>query len=138
MDFRFLVVVWHSEFQYNVENSLNASLGPDVTQPRSAGTLTNEESNIAFDAQRFVPFVNNSDLSIAFGVSYRDNTYQIEAGEEASYINGGYIEDRPAGSQGYTGFRPDAEVNQSRDNVGVYFETENQLTRLYVGRSGTL
>lgn len=117
-----------SEFQYNVENSLNASLGPDIT-PTSfdAGTLTNEEANITFDAQRFVPFVNNSDLSVAFGVSYRDNTYEIEAGEEASYIDGGY-EGRPGGSQGFTGFRPDAEVSQSRDNVGVYFETENQLT----------
>ncbi|AVJ56913.1 TonB-dependent receptor [Idiomarina sp. OT37-5b] len=117
-----------SEFQYNVENSLNASMGPELT-PTSfdAGTLTNEETNVTFDAQRFIPFYNNSDLSVAFGVSYRDNTYQIEAGEEASYIDGGY-QDRPAGSQGFTGFKPESEVNQSRDNVGVYLEAENQLT----------
>jgi len=123
-----------SEFQYNVENSLNASLGPELT-PTSfdAGKLTNEEANMTFDAQRFVPFVNNSDLSIAFGVSFRENTYEIEAGQEESYIKGNYQADYAingfaGGSQGYTGFRPDAEVNQSRDNVGVYFETENQLT----------
>lgn len=117
-----------SEFQYNVENSLNASMGPELT-PTSfdAGTLTNEEANISFDAQRFVPFYNNSDLSVAFGVSYRDNTYQIEAGQEASYIDGGY-QDRPAGSQGFTGFKPESEVDQSRNNVGVYLEAENQLT----------
>ncbi|MGO1328866.1 MAG: TonB-dependent receptor plug domain-containing protein [Idiomarina loihiensis] len=123
-----------SEFQYNVENSLNASLGPEMT-PTSfdAGTLKNEETSITFDAQRFVPFVNNSDLSIAFGVSYRDNTYEIEAGQEESYIKGNYeagyaINGFAGGSQGFTGFRPDAEVDQSRDNVGVYLETENQLT----------
>ncbi|MDV6315541.1 TonB-dependent receptor [Idiomarina sp. HP20-50] len=117
-----------SEFQYNVENSLNASMGPELT-PTSfdAGTLSNKEANITFDAQRFIPFANNSELSLAFGVSYRENTYQIEAGERASYLDGGY-QGRPAGSQGFTGFKPESEVDQSRDNTGVYIEAENQLT----------
>ena len=117
-----------SEFQYNVENSLNASLGPTQT-PTSfeAGTLENKETNVTIDAQRFLPFFNNSDLSIATGISYRKNTYQITAGEEASYIDGGY-QDRPSGSQGFSGFTPDSEVDQSRDNVGIYLEAENQLT----------
>lgn len=117
-----------SKFQYNVENSLNASLGPDLT-PTSfdAGTLENSESNVTLDAQRFVPFANNSEISLAMGISYRENSYKVIAGEEASYINGGY-EDRPSGSQGFTGFSPDSEVDESRDNVGVYVEAENQLT----------
>ncbi|RUO68270.1 TonB-dependent receptor plug domain-containing protein [Idiomarina ramblicola] len=117
-----------SKFQYNVENSLNASLGPDLT-PTSfeAGTLENSESNVTFDAQRFIPFANNSEISLAMGISYRENSYQVIAGDEASYINGGY-QDRPAGSQGFTGFTPESAVDESRDNIGVYVEAENQLT----------
>jgi iron complex outermembrane receptor protein len=117
-----------SKFQYNVENSLNASLGPDLT-PTSfeAGTLENSEANLTFDAQRFIPFANNSELSLAMGISYRENSYEVIAGDEASYINGGY-QDRPGGSQGFTGFTPESAVDESRDNVGVYVEAENQLT----------
>ncbi|TDP32573.1 iron complex outermembrane receptor protein [Idiomarina aquatica] len=117
-----------SEFQYNVNNSLNASLGPELT-PTSfeAGTLENTETNVTIDAQRFIPFANNSDLSLAMGVSYRENNYQVSAGQEESYINGGY-QDRPGGSQGFTGFTPESEVDRSRDNIGVYVEAENQLT----------
>ncbi|WP_404400308.1 TonB-dependent receptor [Idiomarina seosinensis] len=117
-----------SEFQYNVKNSLNASLGPDLTPTTfEAGTLQNGETNLTFDAQRFIPFANNSDLSIAMGVSYRENSYEVIAGDEASYINGGY-QGRPGGSQGFTGFAPESEVDQSRDNIGLYLEAENQLT----------
>ena len=117
-----------SKFQYNVENSLNASLGPDLT-PTSfeAGTLENSETNLTFDAQRFIPFANNSELSLAMGISYRENSYEVIAGDEASYINGGY-QDRPGGSQGFTGFTPESAVDESRDNLGVYVEAENQLT----------
>lgn len=116
-----------SEFQYRLENSLNASLGPNTPTEFDAGTLVLDEVNASIDFQRFIPFANNSDLSIAFGLSYRENSYQIKAGDEASYVNGGY-DNRPAGSQGFTGFMPESEVDESRDNIGAYIEFENMLT----------
>lgn len=123
-----------SEFQYRVENSINASIGPTSPTEFDAGTLINEEANITFDASTFIPFVNNSDLAVAAGISYRENSYEIEAGEPASYIDGGYqglpdpSANKPVGSQGFTGFRPESETSQSRDNIGIYVEAENQLT----------
>lgn len=116
-----------SEFQYRLENSLNASIGPSSPTQFNAGTLTTDELNTNIDVSRFVPFVNNSDLAVAFGISYRENAYKIEAGEPSSYEDGGY-DGRPAGSQGFTGFKPESEVDDSRDNVGVYVELENRLT----------
>lgn len=116
-----------SEFQYRVENSINASIGPSSQTEFDAGTLITDEMTATIDFSRFVPFVNNSDLSIAFGIGYRENSYQIRAGEEASYIDGGF-DGRAAGSQGFTGFKPESEVDQSRDNTGVYVEVENMLT----------
>jgi len=134
--YKFLLADWNvdasvgmgtSEFQYRLENSLNASFGPSTPTEFDAGTLELNEVNASVDVQRFFPFVNNSDLSVAFGLSYRENTYKISAGEPASYENGGY-DGRPAGSQGFTGFKPESEVDESRDNVGLYVELENLLT----------
>lgn len=117
-----------NDFEYYVKNSLNASYGPDSQTRFYDGTLTTEETNLTLDASRYLPFYNDSELLLALGVAYRNNTYQIEAGEEASYANGGYG-NRAAGSQGFTGFTPASEVDESRHNTGLYAEVENQLTR---------
>ncbi|HET8816674.1 MAG TPA: TonB-dependent receptor [Pseudidiomarina sp.] len=116
-----------SEFQYRLENSINASFGPTSPTEFDAGTLKLEETNASIDFSRFIPFANNSDLAIAGGISYRENTYIIEAGDPASYEDGGF-DNRPAGSQGFTGFKPESEVDESRDNIGIYAEVENMLT----------
>lgn len=124
------VVYGKSEFNYRLEDSLNASIGPASQTRFDAGTLIHDEMNASFELARLFKFYNYSDLSVAFGLSYRDNGYQIKAGEPASYENGGY-DNRAAGSQGFTGFLPDSEVNQSRHNTGAYVELENQLTETF-------
>ncbi|MCH1920749.1 TonB-dependent receptor [Shewanella sp. A3A] len=115
-----------SEFEYHVNNSLNVSYGADSQTNFYAGTLSTDEINVNIDASRYIPFFNNSDLVLAVGALWRESGYQIEAGELASYNNGGL--GGAAGSQGFTGFTPESEVDQDRRNAGVYLEVENQLT----------
>ncbi|QYK00409.1 TonB-dependent receptor plug domain-containing protein [Shewanella psychrotolerans] len=121
--------IGHGEnsFNYNIDNTLNASLGPTSPTEFDAGTLTTRETNVNVDVSRYFSFVNDSEILFATGISWRKNGYQIEAGESGSYINGGY-DNRAAGSQGFTGFTPESEVDETRDNTGVYAELENQLT----------
>ncbi|MCC5879899.1 MAG: TonB-dependent receptor, partial [Idiomarina sp.] len=126
-DADFSVGYGESLFEYHLENSLNASLGPNTPNTFFAGGLETSELNVTAELTRFYQFYNNSDIAVAFGVNYRDNNYKINAGDEASYLDGGF-DGRAAGSQGFTGFTPDSEVNQSRDNLGVYAELENALT----------
>lgn len=126
-DADFSVGYGESLFEYHLENSLNASLGPNTPTTFFAGGLETSELNVTAELTRFYQFYNNSDIAVAFGVNYRDNNYKINAGDEASYLDGGF-DGRAAGSQGFTGFTPDSEVNQSRDNLGVYAELENALT----------
>jgi iron complex outermembrane receptor protein len=116
-----------NSFNYNLVNTLNASLGPDSPTEFDAGTLSTRETNLNLDASRYFAFANDSDILFAAGISWRQNGYQIEAGEEGSYIDGDY-DDRPPGSQGFTGFTPESEVDETRDNTGIYLELENQLT----------
>ncbi|MCL5050643.1 TonB-dependent receptor plug domain-containing protein [Aliidiomarina maris] len=116
-----------SLFEYHLENSINASLGPNSPQEFFAGGLRTSELSVSAELTRFFQFYNNSDIAVAFGVNYRENDYKIRAGDEASYINGGF-DGRPAGSQGFTGFTPDSQITESRDNTGLYVELENALT----------
>ncbi|BCV65139.1 ligand-gated channel [Shewanella carassii] len=116
-----------NRFKYRVENTLNASLGPGSQTEFNAGTLSTEEWNLTLDASRYFDFYNDSELLVAMGTAWRQNAYQVEAGEQASYINGGY-QNKAGGSQGFGGFTPESAVDEDRDNIGVYLEVENQLT----------
>jgi iron complex outermembrane receptor protein len=121
------------------ENSLNASLGPASPTYFYIGTLKSQEWTTNLDLTREVAtgwFAKP--LFVAGGLEYRDNRFQIEAGEPASYINGGYV--APAGSpqagvvfaggsQGVTGFPPFSAGTFSRDNISAYLNVEQSLTQ---------
>jgi iron complex outermembrane receptor protein len=66
---------------------------------------------------------------VALGAVLRADTYQLEAGEEASWVFGPWEIDQnggtPAqGAQVFPGFRPEQEVDETRTNVGVYVDLE--------------
>lgn len=119
-----------SRYQYYVNNSLNASLGPVSPTSAYAGGMRNNEQNLNLDASKLFAFVNDSDLVVSGGVSYRKNSYKIFQGDELSYKNYGY-QNKGAGMQGFGGFTPESTVDESRNNVGVYVEVENQLTEQF-------
>ena len=62
------------------------------------------------------------ETSLAFGAEYRDESFRIEAGEEASYIQGPFP--GAAGSQVFPGFTPSSEVDEGRDAASLYGEVE--------------
>ena len=61
-------------------------------------------------------------LKIAGGLEFRYENYKIDAGDEASYTNNGNFS-IPAGSQGFAGFSPDNEVDESRTNYALYVDS---------------
>ena len=87
-----------------------------------------------------------SGINLAFGMEFRTENFLIFSGEEASYalydINGLAVtnpqtqtvafdsngDDLPGGSQGFPGYSPDNEINRGRTNVGIYADTEINLT----------
>src|SRR5690606_5052922 len=117
-------------YQYYVNNSLNASLGPTSPTRANAGGMRNNEQNLNLDASKLFAFVNESDLVLSGGIAYRKNSYKIFQGDEISYANYGY-QDKAGGMQGFGGFTPESTVDESRNNVGVYVEVENQLTEQF-------
>jgi iron complex outermembrane receptor protein len=145
----------HNNFDYNMETTNNASLGPCLDVPCApgpdgvlgtaddpgipnqteffSGRLLRNEFVTALNVARPVEVGLPEPLNLAFGVSFRRETYKIRAGEVASWINGFHLDQdsaavAPAGSSGFPGFTPDNESERSRNNYGLYADAETDLT----------
>lgn len=145
-----------NRFQYQIENTLNASLEASSPTSFNSGGFSFSQNTTNFDVSRF--WDNTfSGFNLAFGAEYRVDNYQIFAGEEGSYTNYGLaswqvdsngdstlvvdnegpintvfgldgVSARPGGAQVFPGFSPDNEVNKYRSNIGVYIDAEADLT----------
>ncbi|GAB4572637.1 MAG: TonB-dependent receptor [Rhodothalassiaceae bacterium] len=120
--------VWGvDEFNFGVENSVNTSLGPTSPTEFDAGGLRFRHYVLNADLQRLVDvgFLDNP-VSVAFGAEYRDERYQVKAGEPASYIQGSFP--GPAGAQVFPGFQPSNEVTGDRNSYAFYVELDTDIT----------
>ena len=75
----------NNEIRYDIENTLNPSLGPDTPTVFHPGNLANDE--LAINADVVWPVEANlaSPLNIAFGLEYRNEGYRVEEGDPKSY-----------------------------------------------------
>jgi iron complex outermembrane recepter protein len=97
-----------------------------------AGTMALNQTIIQTDWSRGADIGTFAPLSFAVGAAARFDSYEIEPGEPASYLNG-YHPDRDGGiaavgSQVFTGYRPDQSGSWGRNNVGFYVDLENEIT----------
>jgi iron complex outermembrane receptor protein len=121
------VTYGNNKVEYGTINSLNASLGPSSPTRFKDGSMQYGQTVAAIDVNRPLELFNFAKPStLAFGIEYRDETYKIEAGETASWINGG--NGKGAGAQGFPGFRPANEVDVSRNATSLYVDLDNQIT----------
>ncbi|MFV1987429.1 MAG: TonB-dependent receptor domain-containing protein [Gemmatimonadota bacterium] len=141
-DLDFSVSHGRNSFQFNIENTNNASLGAASPTSFDAGNLSYRQTTGNFDAVRLIN-TNGAvkSLSLVLGGDFRVENYRIGAGQFESYSlgNGGPIpgvdfdttstgSPKAAGSQVFPGFQPSNEVNRSRNNVAVYAGLETQFS----------
>jgi iron complex outermembrane recepter protein len=139
-----------NNFHYMVDNTLNSSLMTKSPTRFDAGGFSLAQNTTVMDISRLFPQIAKG-LNVAFGAEHRIESYQIAAGEEASYKtyghpifaidtvlgDGGEIVSidttfRPGGSQGFPGFQPGNEVRESRSNFGAYIDLELDVTKKFV------
>ena len=132
-----------NEFEYEIDNSLNVTLGPNSNQTSfEAGTVSNRQSHAMLDLTKGFDVGFDGPLNVALGAIVRVDEYEIEAGERASWVDGPVKENQNGGraapgAQVFPGFRPDQEVDESRSNVGVYADLESNVTeKLLVNVAG--
>ncbi len=150
-----------NRFDYDLRNTNNASLGPCLdlsicsaadSAPGPDGVLhTSDDPNIPNQLSFYAGRLQRSEFvtaltlaralnlglpapaNLAIGAAYRRETYKIEPGEKASWINGGHIAQdgsgpAPAGYSVFPGFSPTDASDHSRSNVGAYADLEATLT----------
>lgn len=123
------IVHGRNEVEYNIRNTINASLGANSPTEFFAGTLEFQQTVVNFDAVRPVDVQGLAGpLNVAFGAEYRRENYQIGAGEPGSYTNFGQVPGAIGGSQVFPGFQPQNEVDESRDSYGAYLDLEADVT----------
>lgn len=124
-----------SKFKFDIDNSVNASLGTASPTTFDAGTLESTETVANLDLLRKLDVAAVKSVAIVMGSELRVENYQIHAGDEASYSNGGAVTDeltpqpKLPGAQVFPGFQPSNEVDRTRDAVGVYGGVESELDK---------
>ena len=141
-------------FDYELRNTLNASLGPCLDAPCApgldgilgnaddpgipnstqffAGGLRASELGLNVTFARPIAIGLPNPLNLALGAAYRQETFELVPGDRGSWIQGGHPnqfgEPAPPGSQVFGGFLPSTAADESRGNTGVYIDLETDLT----------
>ncbi len=131
---------------YDQTTSLNASLGPQGQTDFYIGSLKGTEWTTNLDLSHEFDLGLAEALFFAVGAEYRENGFSIIAGEPASYTDGGYRAPpgqplagviRQAGSQGVSGFPPEAAGDFKRNNISGYVNIEQKIVEGFdIGLAG--
>lgn len=116
--------VGRSEVEFYIKNTLNASLGPDTPRAFSPGKYVQLEKAANLDFNK--PFEVDGlpyPMNVAGGVEYRDETFEIYAGDAASFEVGPLASQGfGIGSNGFPGFKPEDAGSFNRYSYAAYTE----------------
>ncbi len=114
-----------NEADFFINNTLNASMGPDSPRDFDPGAYEQEDINFNVD---FV-YALTDQVGLAFGVEYRTEEFTIKPGEFASYTDGGLGDQGfSTSSNGFPGFAPSISGSWERKNYAAYFDVEYDVT----------
>jgi len=152
------IVYGKSDFDFSERNTANVSYwfepldgvdpanGIFAESPTSAdtGNLITDQLTINLDFNREINWgVGTGPLNFAVGAEWRQDGYEIEAGDPVSYQYGRTNdpnvpigtqapgETAAAGTQGFPGFQPRNAVDQDRDVIAFYADLESQFTEKF-------
>ncbi len=112
---------------YFIRNTINASLGPNTPRDFTPGGY--EQTETVFNAN-FVKSVDAglaSDLNVAFGAEYREEEFDLTAGDPASYALGPLAaQGFSSSSNGFGGFPRDTTASQ--DSTAYYIDLEADVS----------
>ena len=128
-----------NDFPFSVENTLNATYGTASRRSFYAGDLLYTQGVLNADASRDVEVGLPSTVSVSAGLEYRTEGYELGAGDEDSWKDGGVkvldsgstgaVGSQPApGAQGFPGFRPSDAVDVDRHSYAAYLDLETNLS----------
>ncbi|WOI54433.1 TonB-dependent receptor plug domain-containing protein [Parvularcula sp. LCG005] len=128
LSFDFSVVHGVSDTDFFINNTINASLGPNT--PRDFVPGAYKQSETIYNADFVYPMPVSffaSDLNIAFGTEFRTETFEITKGDDASFALGPLSDQGfSSSSNGFGGFTASSENEQS--SYAIYTDLEADVT----------
>ena len=113
-----------------LENSLNASLGPNSKRNFDIGEYTQTDTNFNVDVVKPYDLDNGSVLNVAGGFEWRNEEFEITSGEPDSYRIGPYQQyGFSTGSNGFGGFNEASAGSWDRANTALYGDLELETPR---------
>jgi iron complex outermembrane receptor protein len=115
----------NNRVDFFISNTVNASFGPDTPLEFDPGSYIQEEMNFNFD----VSYQLSDAITLAGGAEYREETFEIEAGQIESWDFGPLAaQGFSAASNGFPGFSDTIAGSWSRDNYALYAAMEWLVT----------
>ena len=132
--------IGHSKAAFFMHNTINPQLvDMQMNIPTSYKPGTYLETDRVFDINLSKPMEMEglaSPLFVALGFEYRDETFEIEAGGRNAWLVDPRFAAQGFGiaSNGFPGFQPAYQVDQTRSSYAGYLDVESNVTeRLLVG-----
>jgi iron complex outermembrane receptor protein len=116
--------VGRNEATFGLNNTFNPSMGPDSPRNFETGSYIQLAKTFNVDLSK-----EYGSTSVAYGYEWRETTFSVISGEEASWKAGPYaVQGFNVGSHGFAGFSPDSAGAFSRRNYAVYGDVSNQVS----------
>ncbi len=115
---------------YFLNNSINASFGPQSPRSFDAGSLIQEEATLNLDASRPLEWsFLAKPANLALGLEARKETYKIEAGDRYSWdVGPGAAAGLPSGSNGFPGYAPSQAGSWDQTSYAAYADLDLPIT----------
>ncbi|HJP51769.1 MAG TPA: TonB-dependent receptor [Pseudomonadales bacterium] len=121
-----------AEAAYHISETINPSLGALSPMRFKPGTLTQEEESLTIDLVKSLDVGNlASPLNLAFGFEWRDETYVIGAGDQASIEAGPTAAYFGVGSDGFQGFPVESAGSFESESIAYYIDLEADITETF-------
>ena len=121
--------VGRNESDFFLKNTLNPSLGLETPTDFDTGKYIQLEKTFNFDLVKGVEIGLDEPMNVATGLEFREESFEIVSGEEASWKAGDYADQGfSIGSHGFKGFGPEAQGRNDRRNWAAYVDLEAYLT----------
>jgi iron complex outermembrane receptor protein len=122
-----------NNFDFSVDNSVNYTQFAVTSTPQTkfnAGGLKFLQNTLNADLSRNFPVLEG--LNVAYGAEYRIDQYTQRAGEESSYKNYNTSAGAASGAQVFAGFVPDYAKKNSRNNIALYVDLEQDFSKQFL------
>jgi iron complex outermembrane receptor protein len=121
--------VGRNESKFNLQNTLNPSLGLETPVDFQTGSYIQMEKTFNFDLVKGFDMGLEELVNVATGLEWREESFEIVSGEEASWEAGAYADQGfNIGSHGFKGFGPETQGRNDRRNIAAYVDVEAQVS----------